>query len=117
MPKTYKEIYEGIMGLNAKLKEYCDNQNKGDNMTHLTLEDLDPIDLELEFHKHAGETELYGLTVDVAPLLATYDQDRYETALNDFAEGKGYWKDEDTDLWYDRSIEPLDFSGATEGDR
>jgi hypothetical protein len=85
------------------------------------------VDVNKEFHALWGRVQICGIEYKAAEVLASYDPDAYEAAVNNYALSKGYYLDPDTDQWFSSyedyaeemrvEIEPLDFSGVSNEDR
>jgi hypothetical protein len=76
---------------------------------------VNQVDVNREFHKFYGKIQVCGIEMKAAEILAELDADRYEEAIEAFAEERGYHKWTDGE-WYE-VIEVSDFSGAGEEDR
>jgi hypothetical protein len=76
---------------------------------------VERIDIDAEFGALWGKIDLCGIECRAAAVLAGYDPEAYEAAIENYALGKGYhnWTDGD---WYEVA-EPLDFSGVSDEDR
>lgn len=86
------------------------------------------IDIEREFFNRFKEkVEVLGTEYQALAIVQSLDPDRYDELLNNFCfeqVERGYWIKVADDHYEDRTEyelefgrEPLDFTGATEGDR